>query len=91
MGPILASITCHYRRQLHYPDTVHVGGRISRIGRSSMTMDHVVWSEKLGVVAADGTSTVVVFNYATNRPQRMPDEIRQACERTEGRTFDKHE
>ncbi len=25
IGPILASIHCDYKRQLHYPDTVHIG------------------------------------------------------------------
>src|SRR5437868_10202301 len=42
IGPILAAIACNYRRQLNYPDTVQVGARITRIGRSSMTMDHLL-------------------------------------------------
>ena len=29
LGPILAAISCNYRRQMHYPDTVHVGSRVS--------------------------------------------------------------
>src|SRR5678815_2496598 len=40
IAPILAAINCNYRRQLKYPDTVHVGARIIRIGRSSLTMEH---------------------------------------------------
>ena len=87
LGPILASVTCNYRRQLHYPDRVSIGARIAKIGRSSMIMEHVVYSEKLDAVAADGTSTVVVFDYETNRPTRIPDEIRKAFESLEGRTF----
>ena len=38
LGPILAAIGCNYRRQLHYPDTVHVGARVASIGRTSMVM-----------------------------------------------------
>ena len=45
IGPILALITCDYRRQLTFPDTVHVGARITRIGRSSLTMEHRLISE----------------------------------------------
>jgi acyl-CoA thioester hydrolase len=88
IGPILASITCNYRRQLHYPDTVHVGARVTKLGRTSMIMEHAVYSEKLGEIAADGTSTIVAFDYKTNRPTRIPDEMRQECEKLEGRSID---
>jgi acyl-CoA thioester hydrolase len=87
LGPILASITCHYRRQLNYPDTVHVGARITRIGRSSMTMAHAVYSETLGAIASDGDSVVVVFDYSSNKPQRMPDDVRAVIEKLEGKSF----
>ncbi|HUG68182.1 MAG TPA: thioesterase family protein [Pirellulaceae bacterium] len=80
LGPILASVTCNYRRQLHYPDRVSIGARISKIGRSSLIMEHVVYSDKLAAVAADGTSTVVIFDYEANRPTRIPDDLRQAFE-----------
>jgi acyl-CoA thioester hydrolase len=85
LGPILAAICCNYRRQLHYPDTVHIGARVARIGRTSFVMEHAVWSERLAEIAADGTSTIVMFDYATNRPRRMPDDMRAAIEQLEGK------
>ena len=85
VGPILASITCNYRRQMEYPDTIQIGARVSRIGRSSMTMEHAVFSETQNTITADGHSVVVVFDYAANRPTRVPDEIRQAIEKLEGK------
>lgn len=88
MAPILAAVTCNYRKQLHYPDTVHLGVRVGKLGRSSMIMEHAIYSEKLDAIASDGTSTVVVFDYKTNRPQRISDEMRLACEKLEGRSFD---
>ena len=88
LGPILAAISCDYRRQLVYPDTVDVAARVSRIGRSSMTMDHAVYSHSQSAIAAEGTSTVVIFDYSTNRPTRMPDDVRQACEKLEGKAFE---
>jgi acyl-CoA thioester hydrolase len=87
LGPILASITCNYRRQLHYPDTVLVGARITRLGRSSLTMTHAVYSQAHSAVAADGESVIVVFDYTANRPRRIPEEMRQAMERLEGSSF----
>ena len=89
LGPILASISCQYRKQLGYPDIVHVGARVSRLGRSSLTMHHAVFSEKLQAIAVEGDSAVVVFNYDTQRPVRIPDEVRAAMERLEGKLLDK--
>lgn len=87
IGPILASISCNYRRQLHFPDTVRIGARVSRLGRSSLTMEHLVYSETQQATTADGTSVIVVFNYEKNRPTRIPDEVRAAIEQIEGKAF----
>lgn len=85
IGPILASVTCNYRRQLYYPDRVTIGARLAKVGRSSMVLDHIVYSEKLDAIAADGSSTIVVFDYDANRPTRIPDSIREAFSKLEGR------
>ncbi|HEV3024452.1 MAG TPA: thioesterase family protein, partial [Pirellulales bacterium] len=78
IGPILASITCNYRRPLTYPDTVRIGARITRLGRSSLTMEHRVVSETAGDVAADAESTLVVFDYARKTSHPIPEGIRAA-------------
>ena len=44
IGPILASVTNDYRRQITYPDTVHIGVRITRIGRQASA-----WSTRSSV------------------------------------------
>ncbi len=88
VGPILAAIGCNYRRQLNYPDTVEIGSRITRIGRSSATMAHAIWSRQQRAVVADGESTIVVFDYASQRPVPVPDSIRETIEKLEGRRFD---
>lgn len=85
-GPILASVTCHYRLQLNFPDTVHIGARITQLGRTSLTMEHAVFSEQLQKIAADGTSIVVVFNYKSQRPTRISPELQAVIEATEGRS-----
>ena len=83
IGPILAAISCNYRKQLTYPDTVHIGARVGEIGRSSFTMVHSVHSEAGGWICADGQSTIVVFDYNTQRPVRVPDVIREAVGKLE--------
>jgi acyl-CoA thioester hydrolase len=85
VGMILASITCHYRYPVTYPDTIHVGARVSRIGRSSLTMDHLLVSEAARGVAAEGTSTLVVYDYKAARSHQVPEPLRAAIESLEGR------
>lgn len=84
-GPILASIKCDYRLQLKYPDTVEVSASISEIGTSSMKMSHVLFSQAQQAVAAEAESTVVMFDYTTQRPTRVPDSVRAQIEKLEGR------
>jgi acyl-CoA thioester hydrolase len=85
VGVILASITCHYRQQINFPDTVTVGARVMRLGNTSVTMEHVIHSQQLDRVAADGTSVVVLFDYENNHPTRIPASVRETIERFEGK------
>jgi acyl-CoA thioester hydrolase len=84
IGPILASISCDYRCQLNFPDTVHVGVRVARIGRTSLGLEHAIVSQSQDAVAAEGTSTIVVFDYGANQPHPVPPLIRQAIHDLEG-------
>ena len=49
-------------------------------------MDHLIRSESLGEVAADGTSVLVVYDYNTARSHPVPDKVRAAIEAIEGRS-----
>lgn len=84
-GPILAQVSCNYRRQLNYPDTVTIGAKIVRLGNSSLSMTHAVWSSAQQAIAADGDSVVVLFDYQTQRPVRIPDDLRAKIRQIEGR------
>jgi acyl-CoA thioester hydrolase len=86
-GPILASINCNYRRQLHYPDTLIIGAKVTRIGRTSIEMHHAVYSTKHKAIGADGTSILVYFDYRDNKPLPVTDALRAAFEKIEGKTL----
>ncbi len=77
LAPILAAISCSFKRQVTYPDRIRVGTRVSRIGNSSLVMNHVIWSEQHGDNVAEGTSTVVHFDYGAGKSVPIPDEIRR--------------
>lgn len=83
VGPILAAISCNYRRQVTFPDTVRIGSRIARIGRTSLVMEHAILGEVSGALVADGSSTIVVFDYEAQTPTPVPAEIRRAIEALE--------
>jgi acyl-CoA thioester hydrolase len=78
LGPILASVKCDYKKQIRYPDTVHIGARILKMGLSSVTLQHEVFSDNHQAVAAVGQSVIVLFNYEKQHPVPIEGEIRKA-------------
>jgi acyl-CoA thioester hydrolase len=79
VGPILARIECDYLEPVEYPARVTVGMRASRIGNTSLVLEHEIW--RAGTpeqVVARGRAVVVLINYATQEKVRVPDEIRAA-------------
>ncbi|MGB7758832.1 MAG: thioesterase family protein [Bryobacteraceae bacterium] len=87
VGPILASIHCDYKLPLNYPDTVHVGARVTRIGNSSVRMEHRIVSHKRDELAAAVDSTLVMLDYAHGRPSPVTAEIRAKIAEIEGHEF----
>lgn len=87
IGPILAAVACDYRRQITYPDTVLIGSRVSKIGRTSFAMEHALVSTSQRVLAAECRSTIVVLNYSTGSPVPVPDEIRLSIAAIEGQSL----
>jgi acyl-CoA thioester hydrolase len=85
VGPILASIHCDYKRPLNFPDTVHVGARVTRIGNSSFRMEHRVVSHKHDELAAAVDSTLVMLDYSSGRASPLSGEIRARIAEIEGR------
>jgi acyl-CoA thioester hydrolase len=86
VGPILAHIGCNYRKPVTFPDTVHIGARVTKMGRSSFRMEHAIFSDALGLVA-EADSTLVVYDYNTGKSAPIPDEVRLAISTLEKREF----
>jgi len=86
-GPILASVKCDFRRQLMYPDTLLISASVTSLGRTSMKMAHRIYSASQKAVAAEGDSTLVLFDYDAQRPVAVSDEIRARLASIEGRSL----
>jgi acyl-CoA thioester hydrolase len=83
IGPIVASVTCHYRAPVNYPDTVVVGSRVVKIGTSSFRMEHGIMSRASAKIVAEAEAAIVTIDYATGKSVPVPETIRQAIARVE--------
>src|SRR5690348_14424540 len=63
VGPILAATQARFRKPLTYPDTVLIGARVVSVGADRFTLEHLVVSERLGAVAAEGQGVVVAYHH----------------------------
>jgi acyl-CoA thioester hydrolase len=75
LGPILASTSCDFRAPLTYPDTIHIGARVTDIQQRKISMEYIVISEKLNRIAAEGTGLMVYYDYAAGKACSIPESI----------------
>ena len=76
---ILARVVIDYKRELHYPGTVEVGGRLIRLGSKSLTSGYGVF---LGDACIATSESVNVFYDMNTRssvvpPQDVQDAVRE--------------
>jgi acyl-CoA thioester hydrolase len=83
IGPILAATDARFRRPLTYPDNIAIGARAQSVGEDRFTLRHVIVSERLGVVAAEGHGIVVSYHYAQGTKVSLPDTLRRRIEALE--------
>jgi acyl-CoA thioester hydrolase len=77
-GMIQATINFTYERQLSYREQIVVGCSIPRIGNKSFDFYYEVWSETYGQRAAHGVTTMVAFDFVSNRTIAVPQAWRDA-------------
>ena len=83
-GPGMVTASLNFRRQLHYPGTVTVRARVTRIGGKSFTLHYDVIDESDGQVVADGESVCVWVDYAQGRAEPLPRMLVDAIVEIEG-------
>ena len=78
-GPILADTRCRFVFPLTYPDRITIGTRIRSWGRTSVVMEHGIWSQD-GRLAAFGEAVIVWFDYQAQRKEVWPAAVRDALD-----------
>ena len=74
-GIILARIACDFIAQVHYPETLSIGLRIQRMGRSSMETQTAMF-DSTGRLVACGQGVVVWFDYIAQKALAIPEPVR---------------
>jgi len=79
-GVILARVECDYKRPSRYGDTLEVRMAVVEIGRTSFRYEYeIVDAEGRTVLTAK--TVQVMYDYATEKPVPIPDQIRALLSR----------
>jgi acyl-CoA thioester hydrolase len=70
---IMVRLDIHFRSELRWPGTIEMGLGVSRFGRTSVTLDQVVFSE--GKCVASAQATTVLIEESTRKPAPLTEEI----------------
>ncbi|MCA9077684.1 MAG: acyl-CoA thioesterase [Planctomycetaceae bacterium] len=74
-GPILASTKCDFRAPLTYPDRIHIATTVEGLQGKRFMMKYLVFSERVGGLAAEGEGLIVYYDYAAGRSCEVPESI----------------
>lgn len=79
LGPILAAINCKYKFPVTFPDTLYSASRVKHDGihEYGFDVEHRLVSKQHERIAAEGTASIVIYNFLARKKEKMPDEIKQ--------------
>ncbi len=76
--------TCDYYAPASFDQDLMIHSRISMVKNSSLTFEHVIYNESSGQISAMATHVLVHVDVDTNRPARVPDDMRELILAHEG-------
>lgn len=77
-APVLAAVQINYRAPINWPAELTVIQTISRIGNTSLTLDHRIESADGKTLHADGHVVLVWIDRNSGQPVALPDFFRSA-------------
>jgi acyl-CoA thioester hydrolase len=75
---LVVETQCQYFKPIAYPDTVHAGIRVAKLGTSSVRYEIGLFRNDEDTAAAQGHFIHVYTDRATNRPVPIPEATRRA-------------
>jgi acyl-CoA thioester hydrolase len=82
-GVILARVECDYKRSAKYGEQLEVRMRVADVGRTSFRYEYEIVDQE-GRTVANAKTVQVMYDYATERPTPIPDDIRRLLARDSG-------
>lgn len=82
-GPVIGLVIetqCNYFAPLSFPQTVHAGLRVARLGTSSVRYEVGLFAENSDLAAACGHFVHVYVDRETRRPVPLPEPLKQTLE-----------
>ena len=76
LGPVLASTSCQFRKQLYYPGEVTVRTTVDQLKNTSFHMRHRVL-DGAGELVAEMHDVLVMFDYRSNTKRTIPQAFRE--------------
>ena len=80
-GPVIGLVVetrCNYFSPIAFPDTVHAGLRVARLGSSSVRYEVGIFRNDEVFASAQGHFVHVYVDRASRRPVNLPDALRTA-------------
>jgi acyl-CoA thioester hydrolase len=78
---LVVETRCRFFRAISFPDTVHAGLRVARLGNSSVRYEIGLFRNDEETAAAQGHFVHVYVDRETRRPAELPVEMREALEK----------
>jgi acyl-CoA thioester hydrolase len=75
---------CQYKGAARFDDLLHVHARVSRFGKTSFTFEFSIYKQPYDDLIAVGRIIIVAVDSKTEKPTRVPDELRKAVALFEG-------
>ena len=79
-GVILARVECDYRRPARYGDTLEIRMRVAELGRTSFRYEYEIVDDQ-GRTVLTAKTVQVMYDYRTEKPVPIPDDIRELLSR----------
>ena len=80
LGFIVGEIRCRFKFPLTYPDTIHIGAKVTQLQSDRFIHLYTVVSEQHNAIAAEGDAKVVFYDYKVNSKSPFPPALMQKLE-----------
>ncbi len=80
---VLGQVNIRFRQRIHFPETVKVGVRVTRLGGSSFTIEYEIRNQS-GELLVTAESVQVMYDYTAGRSKPVPEEVRKSIIEFEG-------